>query len=178
MSVGDLYDIESTGEFAVAPTRIRRRHRAAPTRVGQPNTSESGGVPITVLTSDAALSDAIHDAAGSAHPVATATTLDEAVELATHGRCGILITDHVSTQPVMRRMTQRLREAEPALVVIAVGGAGEQSGLISLLSAGVADRLMLKPVAPSLAQTVLKSAAQQHRTLRGPGVWGLPALRV
>lgn len=169
MSVGDLYDVERTGEFAVAPTRIRRRHRAAPTRVGQPNTSESGGVPITVLTSDAALSDAIHDAAGSAHPVATATTLDEAVELAAHGRCGILITDQVSTQPVLRRMTQRLREAEPALVVVAVGGAGEQSGLISLLSAGVADRLMLKPVAPSLAQTVLKSAAQQHRTLRGPG---------
>ena len=169
MSVGDLYDVERTGEFAAAPTRIRRRHRALPTRVGQPNTSESGGVPITVLTSDAALSDAIHDAAGSAHPVATATTLDEAVELAAHGRCGILITDQVSTQPVLRRMTQRLREAEPALVVIAVGGAGEQSGLISLLSAGVADRLMLKPVAPSLAQTVLKSAAQQHRTLCGPG---------
>jgi TonB family protein len=169
MSVGDLYDVERTGEFAVAPTRIRRRHRAAATRVGQPNSSESGGVPITVLTSDAALSDAIQDAAGSAHPVAIATTLDEAVELAVHGRCGILITDQVSTQPVLRRMTQRLREAEPALVVIAVGGAGEQSGLISLLSAGVADRLMLKPVAPSLAQTVLKSAAQQHRTLRGPG---------
>jgi TonB family protein len=168
MSVGDLHDVERTGEFAVAPTRIRRRQRAAPTRVGQPNTSESGGVPITVLTSDAALSDAIHDAAGSAHPVATATTLDEAVELAAHGRCGILITDQVSTQPVLRRMTQRLREAEPALVVIAVGGSGEQSGLISLLSAGVADRLMLKPVAPALAQTVLKSAAQQHRTLRGP----------
>jgi protein TonB len=169
MSVGDLYDVERTGEFAVAPTRIRRRHRALTTRVRQPNTSESGGVPITVLTSDAALSDAIHDAAGSAHPVATATTLDEAVELAAHGRCGILITDQVSTQPVLRRMTQRLREVEPALVVIAVGGAGEQSGLINLLSAGVADRLMLKPVAPSLAQTVLKSAAQQHRTLRGPG---------
>lgn len=169
MSVGDLYDVERTGEFAVAPTRIRRRHRAAPARAGQPNTSESGGVPITVLTTDAALSDAIHDAAGSAHPVATATTLDEAIELAAHGRCGILITDQVSTQPVLRRMTHRLREVEPALVVIAVGGAGEQSGLISLLSAGVADRLMLKPVAPALAQTVLKSAAQQHRTLRGPG---------
>lgn len=169
MSVGDLYDVERTGEFAVAPTRIRRRHPAAPARAEQPHTSESGGVPITVLTTDAALSDAIHDAAGSAHPVATATTLDEAIELAAHGRCGILITDQVSTQPVLRRMTHRLREVEPALVVIAVGGAGEQSGLISLLSAGVADRLMLKPVAPALAQTVLKSAAQQHRTLRGPG---------
>ena len=64
-------------------------------------------------------------------------------------------------------MTQRLREAQPALVVIAVGGAGDQSGLISLLSAGLVDRLMLKPVTPALAQIVLKSAVQQHRTLQG-----------
>jgi TonB family protein len=173
MSVGDLYDVERTGEFAAAATRVRRRPPAARARAKQPstapNTGQSGGVPITVLTSDAALADAIHDAAGSAHPVATATTLDEAIELAAHGRCGILITDQLATQPGLRLMTQRLREAEPALIVIAVGGAGDQQGLISLLSAGVVDRLMLKPVAPALAQTVLKSAAQQHRTLRGPG---------
>src|SRR5262245_47839596 len=108
MSVGDLYDVERTGEFALAPTRIRRRPPASQVRAGQPNaspdTDKRGGVPITVLTSDAALADAIHDAAGSAHPVATATTLDEAVELAAHGRCGILITDQVATQPVLRRM--------------------------------------------------------------------------
>src|SRR5262249_35025322 len=155
MSVGDLYDVERTGEFAV--TRIRRRPRTTEARAGQPNTDRSGSVPITVLTSDAALADAIHDAAGSTHPVATATTVDEAIELAAHGRCGILITDQVAPQPVLRNMTQRLRKAEPALIVIAVGGAGEQQGLISLLSAGVVDRLMLKPVAPALAQTVLKS---------------------
>jgi TonB family protein len=173
MSVGDLYDVERTGEVAAAATRVRRRPPAAQARAKQPsappNTGQSGGVPITVLTSDAALADAIHDAAGSAHPVATATTLDEAIELAAHGRCAILITDQVASQPGLRRTTQRLREAEPALIVIAVGGAGDQQGLISLLSAGVVDRLMLKPVAPALAQTVLKSAAQQHRTLRGPG---------
>ena len=169
MSVGDLYDVERTGEFAALKTRIRPRHATKRTPAEPPKTGQSGGVPITVLTSDAALADAIHDAAGSAHPVATATTLDEAVELAAHGRCGILITDQVAPQPVLRRTTQRLREAEPALVVIAVGGAGDQQGLISLLSAGVVDRLMLKPVAPTLAQTVLKSAAQQHRTLRAPG---------
>jgi TonB family protein len=168
MSVGDLYDVERTGEFPVLKTRIRPRLPARRTPPEQPHAGESSGVPITVLTSDAALADAIHDAAGSAHPVATATTLDEAIELAAHGRCGILITDQIATQPVLRRMTQRLREAEPALIVIAVGGAGDQHGLISLLSAGVVDRLMLKPVAPALAQTVLKSAAQQHRTLRGP----------
>ena len=64
-------------------------------------------------------------------------------------------------------MTQRLRKAQPALVVIAIGCASDQTGLISLLSAGLVDRLMLKPVTPSLAQIVLKSAVQQHRTLQG-----------
>lgn len=169
MSVGDLYDVERTGEFTVAKTRIRRRPVIQQAPVAPANADPGGSVPITVLTTDAALADAIHDAAAAAHPVATASTADEAIELAANGRCGILITDQVSTQPVLRRMTQRLREAQPALVVIAVGSAGDQSGLISLLSAGVVDRLMLKPVTPSLAQIVLKSAAQQHRTLQGAG---------
>jgi protein TonB len=169
MSVGDLHDVEGTGEFAVAPTRIRRRRPVSPPRVERASTAESASIPITVLTTDAALADAIHDAAGSAHPVSTASTPDEAFELAAHGRCGILITDQLGTHPLLRSMMQRLRKAEPALVVIAVGNAGDQNGLISLLSAGVVDRLMLKPVAPTLAQTVLKSAAQQHRTLQGPG---------
>jgi TonB family protein len=169
MSVGDLYDVDSTGEFPVLKTRIRRRHTSTQASIARANAGESGGVPIAVLTTDAALADAIHDAAASAHPVATATTSEEVIELAAHGRCGILITDQISAQSVLQRMTQRLREAEPAVVVIAVGGTGDQSGLISLLSSGVVDRLMLKPVTPSLAQIVLKSAAQQHRTLQGAG---------
>lgn len=162
MSVGDLYDIERTGEFALTRVRPRRRPQRS-------NIAADGTIAIAVLTDDAALADAIHDAAAANHPVATASTLDEALELAANGRCGILITDQFAAQPTFRRMTQRLREAEPALVVIAVGNKGDQSGLISLLSAGVVDRLMLKPVAPSLAQTVLKSAVQQHRTLQGTG---------
>ncbi len=162
MSVGDLYDVERTGEFAVTRVRPRRRPQHA-------NVGADGSIAIAVLTDDAALADAIHDAAAANHPVATVSTLDEALELAAHGRCGILITDQFATQPVFRRMTHRLRETEPALVVIAVGNTGDQSGLISLLSAGIVDRLMLKPVSPSLAQTVLKSAVQQHRTLQGAG---------
>jgi TonB family protein len=159
MSVGDLYDVERTGEFAV--TRVRRRSKPAT------SPDATSGVPITVLTDDTALADTIHDAAAATHTVATASTLEEAVELAANGRCGILITDQISTPPALRRMTQRLREAEPALVVVAVGCSSDQNGLISLLSAGIVDRLMLKPLAPSLAQTVIKSAVQQHRTLRG-----------
>ena len=159
MSVGDLHDLERTGEFAVTLRRPRRRPNDA-------NVGASGGVAITVLTDDAALADAIHDAAAAAYPVAIASSVEEVIELAANGRCGILITDQVST---LRHMMERLRAAQPALVAIAVGGNNDQAGLISLLSAGVADRLMLKPVTPSLAQIVLKSAVQQHRTLVGPG---------
>ena len=161
MSVGDLYDVKRTGEFAL--TRVRRRSKQAPPR------DPAASVPITVLTDDATLADTIHDAAAAAHTVATASTLDEALELAGNGRCAVLITDQLSTQSALRQMTQRLREVEPALVVVAVGSPGDQSGLISLLSAGIVDRLMLKPVTPSLAQIVLKSAVQQHRTLQGAG---------
>src|SRR5262245_16192790 len=138
MSVGDLYDGERTGEFAV--TRVRRRSKQASidaTRIDPVRTDPDKCVPITVLTEDATLADAIHDAAGAAHPVATASTLDEAVELAAHGRCGILITDQLSTPSALRQMTQRLRMAEPALVVIAVGNTGDPGGLIRLISDGI-----------------------------------------
>jgi protein TonB len=165
MSVGDLFDVERTGEFAV--TRVRRRSKQ--TKLDTAQTDATRRVPIAVLTTDAALADAIHDAAAASHPVATASTVDEAVELAANGRCGILITDQLSTPSALRQMTQRLREAQPALVVVAVGNTGDQGGLISLLSAGIVDRLMLKPLTPSLAQVVIKSAVQQHRTLHGAG---------
>ena len=179
MSVGDL-DVEHTGEFAAVPRRTRRRHTtryndtaiATIARVEGHSPAEQSderkrGTTIAVLSTDPALADAIREAAGTDYPVTTAERLDQVVELAADGRCGILITDQVATQPVLRRMTHRLREAEPALVVIAVGVAGDQSGLISLLSAGVVDRLMLKPVTAALAQIVLKSAVQQRRTLQG-----------
>lgn len=178
-------DAERTGEIAVTPRPMKRRravqqHAARPiiARVdehapprpenadGRAQTSDHAAVPITVLTIDVALPDAIRAAVVSRHPVSVAACLDEAVELAAAGRCCILITDQVSTQPALRQATRRLREKEPALVVIAVGNSGDQNALIGLLSAGVVDRLMLKPVTPALAQIVLKSATQQHRTLK------------
>jgi DNA-binding response OmpR family regulator len=177
MSVGDLYEVERTGEFAV--TRIRRRPQQPKLDTAQKDATQVGATQsdatqidatkraaIAVLTDDATLADTIHDAAGASHPVATASTLDEAIELAAHGRCGILITDRLSTPSALRQMTHRLRAAQPALVVVAVGNSGDQGALISLLSAGIVDRLMLKPLTASLAQTVIKSAVQQHRTLQ------------
>ena len=90
MSVGDLHDVERTGDFAESREYAGARSRS--------NVDATASVSITVLTDDAALADAIHDAAAANHPVATASTPEEAIELAAHGRCGILITDQLSTQ--------------------------------------------------------------------------------
>src|SRR5687767_14506262 len=107
MSVGDLHDVGRTGDFAV--TRLRRRPKKhAPV-------DPTAKVAIAVLTEDAALADAIHDAAAANHPVATASTLDEAVELATGGRCSILVTDQISNHQALRLMTHRLRKSQPEI---------------------------------------------------------------
>ena len=65
MSVGDLHDVGRTGDFAV--TRLRRRPKK------QVPVDPTAKVSIAVLTEDAALADAIHDAAAANHPVATAS---------------------------------------------------------------------------------------------------------
>jgi hypothetical protein len=62
-------------------------------------------------------------------------------------------------------MTHRLRAASPRSSSSLSATAAIKGALISLLSAGIVDRLMLKPLTTSLAQTVIRSAVQQHRTL-------------
>lgn len=118
---------------------------------------------ITVLTTDAQLSAALKAAVAGRHPVFTVEDVEEAAAMATAGRCPILITDQALTEPALARITLPLRAHEPALVTIAVGNRGEDNALIGLLSAGAADRLMLKPVTSALARIVIDSAVREHR---------------
>lgn len=147
------------------------RERAARPTPGKPRERPHdtvAGVPIVVLSTDAELCDAIRGAVQERHPVIVASRLEEAEEYAANGRCGVLITDQLSSQPVLRKTMSRIRALESALVVIAVGNRGDENVLASLLSADIVERLMLKPVTPALAQILIKSAAQQFRTLKGP----------
>lgn len=121
------------------------------------------GLSIAVLTSDADLSMAIEAAVAEQHPVLTISSVEEAARLAAQGRCPILITDQALTQPALDRITAPLRTHEPALVTIAVGNRGDDNALIGLLSAGAADRLLLKPVTAALARIVIESAVREHR---------------
>jgi TonB family protein len=123
----------------------------------------SNGLPIVILTTDTELAAAIEAAVAEQHAVMTVGSVEQAALLAARGRCPILITDQALTQPALVRITAPLRTHEPALVTVAVGNRGDDNALIGLLSAGAADRLMLKPVTPALARIVIESAVREHR---------------
>jgi protein TonB len=179
---GDLKPVPSESATVIAtPARKRRASqqtkvrpsaavRPAEAKPAERSRDTAAGVPIVILSTDAELCDAIRGAAQDRYPVVVANKLEEAEEHAANGRCGVLITDQLSSQPVLRQTMSRLRGHESALVVIAVGNRGDENALASLLSADVVDRLMLKPVTAALAQILIKSAAQQFRTAKGPAV--------
>ena len=92
--------------------------------------------------------------------------MDEALQLAAEGKCGILITDQALTQNALVQIGKQVRAHDPATITIAVGSRGDDNALIGLLSSAVVERFMLKPVTPSLARLVIRSAASEYQSLK------------
>lgn len=147
-------------------SETRLRHRPAVSAgTSAPSSPHTLAVPIVVLSTDAALCQAI-SAAAEPQRAEIAASLDEAIALAAAGRCGILVTDQALSQSSLVRISKQVRAHDPAIITIAVGGRGDDNALIGLLSSAVVERFMLKPVTPALARSVLKSAATEYRSLK------------
>jgi TonB family protein len=134
-----------------------------------PAVLEAAGAPITVLTTDTELCDAVRKAVLGQHEVSAAADLEKAVELAAAGKCAILITDQALTPAGFARITEQLRPHEPALVTVAIGSRGEDNVLLGLMSSEVVDRFMLKPLTPALARIVIESAGREHESRKPRG---------
>ncbi len=126
----------------------------------------SSGDPITVLTTDVDLFEAIRAAVHGRHEVHLAAKLEDAARLAAAGRCAVLVTDVALTEAALRRITAHLQAREEALVTIAVGDREQGNALMGLLSTGSIHRFLLKPVTPGLARLALESATRQHASAR------------
>jgi protein TonB len=124
------------------------------------------GAPVTVLTTDADLFDAIRAAVHEHHDVHLAARRRDAVELAAAGQCAILVTDEALAQAALERIAHELRAREPAVVTIAAGTREQGNALIGLLENGVIHRFLLKPVTAGLARLAIESAARQHTALK------------
>jgi protein TonB len=153
----------NTAEF---DTRLRHQRRLERPEQPRLQAVTTAPIAITVQTTDRALGEAIRAAAGSQHPVSIASSMDEALQLAAEGKCGILITDQALTQNALVQVGKQMRAHDPATITIAVGSRGDDNALIGLLSSAVVERFMLKPVTPSLARLVIRSAASEYQSLK------------
>lgn len=125
--------------------------------------------PITVLTADTELYEAVRRAVLEQHEVSMAANLEQAAELAAAGKCAVLITDQALTIEASTHIIERLRKHEPALISIAVGNRGQDSVLLGLMTAAAVDRFMLKPLTPALARIVIESASKEHQSRKPRG---------
>jgi TonB family protein len=139
----DAIDDEPTGEFGPA---------------------NAVAAPVTVLTTDTELYEAVRRAVLERHEVSIAATLEQAAELAAAGKCAVLITDQALTIEASSHISECLRKHEPAMVSIAVGNRGQDGVLLGLMTAAAVDRFMLKPITPALARIVIESAGKEHRS--------------
>jgi TonB family protein len=140
-------DDEPTGEFGPANA-----------------TSSAVAAPVTVLTTDTELHEAVRRAVLERHEVSIAANLEQAAELAAAGKCAILITDQALTIEASSHVSECLRKHEPAMVSIAVGNRGQDGVLLGLMTAAAVDRFMLKPITPALARIVIESAGKEHQS--------------
>ena len=128
--------------------------------------ASASGAPVTVLTTDSGLFEAIRSAVHEHHDVHLATRESEALELAGAGQCAVLVTDQVLTQSALERATHAIKAREPALVTVAAGSREQGNALMGLLGTGQIHRFLLKPVAPGLARLAIDSAARQHTSIK------------
>ncbi|HKE44652.1 MAG TPA: TonB family protein [Steroidobacteraceae bacterium] len=147
-----------TGEHIV----LESDHEPEHVHADAPSTDE----PITVLTTDVDLYEAIRTAVHGRHPVHLAAKLEDAANLAASGQCAVLVTDVALTESALRRITGHLRAREDALVTIAVGNREQGNALMGLLATGAIHRFLLKPVTPGLARLAVESATRQHASAR------------
>ena len=131
-----------------------------------PDEAVGDGDPVTVLTTDVDLFEAIRTAVHGRHEVRLAGKLEDAARLAAAGCCAVLVTDVALTEAALRRMTAHLQAREPDLVTIAVGNREQGNALMGLLSKGSIHKFLLKPVTPGLARLALESATRQHHSAK------------
>jgi len=131
----------------------------------EPQQSEATGIPLTVLTTDADLYEAIRAAVQGRHEAYLATRLEDAAELAATGRCPVLVTDMALAKPALERIARHLSTHEHALVTIVVGSREQGNALMDLLGTGVIHRFLLKPVTSGLARLAIDSASRHHQGL-------------
>ncbi|MEM7277901.1 MAG: TonB family protein [Pseudomonadota bacterium] len=142
----ELFSINNSGELPTAGLR-----------------TAAGGasIEILVLSQDEAFGAAISHASKGDHPIHHAPTLQEATDIISTGRVGVLVTDAAVSPGDVQIITERLREIQPSLVTIVAGRRDDGDELMGLIAEGIVYRFLLKPVSPGRARLAIEASVKK-----------------
>lgn len=80
--------------------------------------------------------------------------------------CAVLIVEQSAGRAAFEQLKAHVKKSAPAVVNIVIGTYDDGGSLVRMLAAGQIDRFMVKPLNLGLARTALRSALQQHHSLR------------
>lgn len=121
----------------------------------------AAAIEVLVLTQDESFFRAISNASRGEHQVHIAPTLQEATDVITLGRVGVLVTDAAVAPSDVQIITSRLREIQPALVTIVAGRRDDGDEMMGLISEGTIYRFLLKPVSPGRARLAMEASVKK-----------------
>jgi protein TonB len=127
--------------------------------------AQAHGVTVVAVTTDPELRAALTEVLPR-NGIVFAESPEQVYRRPVPNNCAVLIVEHTLSRSAFERLKSHLKADAPALVNIMVGTHDDGSSLVGLLSAGWIDRFMVKPLQPGPTRTALRSALQQHHSLK------------
>jgi protein TonB len=127
--------------------------------------AEAQGVVVVAVTVDQELRAALTEMLPN-DSIVFADSPEQLLSRPVPSHCAVLIVEYSLRRLVFEQLKSYLNAAVPGVVNIMVGTQNDGSALIGLLSAGHIDRFMVKPFRLGQARNALRSALQEHHSLR------------
>jgi protein TonB len=149
----------------VASNRARWDSEECPTIEIVPELVHAEEVIVVAVTADREMRAALQEALPPDY-VLFADSAEQVLARPVPDNCGILIVEQTLGRAAFEQVKAHLKSSAPALVNMMVGTQHDGSAMVGLLSTGVIDRFMVKPLKLGPTRNALRSALQQHQSLR------------
>jgi TonB family protein len=127
--------------------------------------TEARDVTVVAVTTDEELRSALSEVLPKGSTI-FANSPEQVLTRPVPNSCAVLIVEQTLNRSTLDQLKSHLKASAPALVSIMVGTDDNGSSLVARLSAGHIDRFMVKPFKLGPTRSALRSALQQHHSLR------------
>lgn len=133
----------------------------------QPGAGVGAGIAIAVLTLDDSLTSTLSEVVTADHTIAIANNASSLAEQIVAINAGVVLVDAAAAGEDVAGTLQQLRRQFPDVVLLAAGGALEQSQLANMIAEGSVYRFVHKPVSGPRVRHFVDAALRRFDELRG-----------